>query len=50
VKQDVLLKVMQIIADEGAEMAFPTSTIHLAKLPENEMFVRQQENIKSPPC
>lgn len=30
VKQDVLLKVANIIADAGAEMAFPTQTIHLA--------------------
>lgn len=30
VKQDVLLRVMQIIEQNGAEIAFPTSTIHLA--------------------
>jgi MscS family membrane protein len=30
VKQDVLLKIMQIIEDNGAEIAFPTSTIHIA--------------------
>ena len=30
VKQDVLLKVIKIIEDNGAECAFPTSTIHLA--------------------
>ncbi len=30
VKQDVLLKVIQIIEQHGAEVAFPTSTIHLA--------------------
>lgn len=30
VKQDVLLKIAAIIADNGAEIAFPTSTIHLA--------------------
>lgn len=29
VKQDVLLKVLKIIEDEGAECAFPTSTLHL---------------------
>ena len=29
VKQDVLLKVAAIVAEEGAEMAFPTSTVHL---------------------
>jgi len=30
VKQDVLLKINAIIASHGAEIAFPTSTIHLA--------------------
>ena len=30
VKQDVLLKVLEIIASHQAEVAFPTSTIHLA--------------------
>ncbi|MCW8887983.1 MAG: mechanosensitive ion channel family protein [Gammaproteobacteria bacterium] len=30
VKQDVLLNVAEIIEDAGAEIAFPTSTIHLA--------------------
>jgi len=28
VKQDVLLKILSIIAQEGAEVAFPTSTVH----------------------
>jgi MscS family membrane protein len=31
IKQDVLLQVMQIIEQHGAEIAFPTSTIHLAE-------------------
>lgn len=30
VKEDVLLKTIDIILNEGAEVAFPTSTIHLA--------------------
>ncbi|HKK55490.1 mechanosensitive ion channel family protein [Marinobacter sp.] len=30
VKQDVLLKISQIIEDHGAEVAFPTRTLHLA--------------------
>ena len=30
VKQDVMLKIIDIIEKEGAECAFPTSTIHLA--------------------
>jgi MscS family membrane protein len=38
VKQDVLLKIAEIIEQEGAEIAFPTSTIHLANdnYPETE--------------
>ncbi|MCG6968631.1 MAG: mechanosensitive ion channel family protein [Gammaproteobacteria bacterium] len=31
IKHDVLLKIYNIIANHGAEIAFPTSTIHLAK-------------------
>ena len=34
VKQDVLIRVMNIITSYGAEIAFPTSTIHLASQPE----------------
>jgi MscS family membrane protein len=30
IKQDVLLKISDIIAAHGAEIAFPTSTIHMA--------------------
>lgn len=30
VKQDVLLKIVDIIEQQGAEIAFPTSTVHLA--------------------
>ncbi len=30
VKQDVLLRIAEIIASHGAEIAFPTSTVHLA--------------------
>jgi len=29
VKQDVLLKIIKIIEENGAEIAFPTSTLHL---------------------
>ena len=32
IKQDVLLKINDIICKHGAQIAFPTSTIHLAKL------------------
>jgi len=38
VKQDVLLQIINIVENEGAEMAFPTSTIHLAESPEKEML------------
>ncbi len=30
IKQDVLLRIIRIIEEEGAEIAFPTSTVHLA--------------------
>jgi MscS family membrane protein len=30
IKQDILLKIAGIISEHGAEIAFPTSTIHLA--------------------
>ena len=30
IKQDVLLKILAIIADNGAEIAFPTQTLHLS--------------------
>ncbi|MCV6615003.1 MAG: mechanosensitive ion channel family protein [Cellvibrionaceae bacterium] len=36
VKQDVLLKILDIIAAHGAECAFPTSTVHLQQLPSPE--------------
>src|SRR5690606_21054787 len=29
IKQDVLLKILDIIASHGAEWAFPTSTLHI---------------------
>ncbi len=31
IKQDILLKVLKVVEDNGAEVAFPTSTIHLAQ-------------------
>ena len=36
VKQDVLLRIARIVADHGAEVAFPTTTVHLhqASVPE----------------
>lgn len=35
IKQDVLLKIMKIIESHGAEIAFPTSTLHVQSLPES---------------
>ena len=35
IKQDVLLKVLDVIEEQGAECAFPTYTVHLA---ENDIF------------
>lgn len=40
IKQDVLLKIADIIAAKGAEIAFPTSTIHV---PEEIRLARQGE-------
>ena len=31
IRRDVLLKIEQIIREQGAQIAFPTSTIHLAE-------------------
>jgi len=39
VKQDVLLKILAIIAERGADVAYPTSTIHL---PDTLQLDRQQ--------
>lgn len=33
IKQDVMLKIMQIIESNGAEFAFPTTTVHLQGMP-----------------
>lgn len=35
IKEDVMLKILDIVLSKGAECAFPTSTIHLAKETEN---------------
>lgn len=37
VKQDVLFKVLAIVEAEGAECAFPTSTLHVASLPQETL-------------
>ena len=45
IKQDVLLKIINIILARGAEVAYPTSTLHLASMPEiDEGPVPQQAN------
>ncbi len=47
VKQDVLLRVFRIIEEEEAEIAFPTSTIHLAQAPEPDSFPLQASKISN---
>lgn len=37
IKQDVLLKILQVVEGHGASCAFPTSTLHIAELPELEL-------------
>jgi MscS family membrane protein len=36
IKQDVLLKILDIIEGHGAEMAFPTSTLHVDSMPDTQ--------------
>lgn len=36
VKEDVLLRIMAIVREHGAEFAYPTQTLHLASLPGRE--------------
>ncbi|MBF6056800.1 mechanosensitive ion channel family protein [Thiomicrorhabdus heinhorstiae] len=49
IKQDVLLKVSEIVELHGAEMAFPTRSLHLESWPENFPIstVRQSESKQS---
>lgn len=42
VKQDVLVKVMNIIEQHGAEIAFPTSTLHLVEQPDPKLLDETQ--------
>jgi MscS family membrane protein len=44
VKQDVLLKVAEIIEHQGAEIAFPTSTLHIEN--NTELLHRSSDNDK----
>jgi len=41
IKQDVLLRIAEIIEEHGASIAFPTTTLHVASLP--EQFVQAGE-------
>ena len=43
IKQDVLLKIMEIIDKQGAEIAFPTSTLHVQSMPS----IPPEEEIKN---
>lgn len=42
VKEDVLLKAANIITEEGAQIAFPTQTLHLENMPEIQMATQQK--------
>ena len=45
IKQDVLLKIAEVIESHGAEIAFPTSTLHFAdNVPEPEGMVPAGDN------
>ena len=43
IKQDVMLKIMEIVENEGAEIAFPTSTVHLPQFSEKELLQKLKE-------
>nr|WP_305121537.1 mechanosensitive ion channel family protein [Microbulbifer elongatus] len=43
IKQDVLLKILKIVEDQGASCAFPTSTLHIADIPELALRDRRAE-------
>ena len=47
IKQDVLLKVLDIIEEQGAECAFPTSTVHMA---DGGIFRNIDTNLKNLPA
>ena len=47
IKQDVLLKVLDIIEEQGAECAFPTSTVHMA---DGAIFRNIGTNLKNLPA
>ena len=39
IKQDVMLKIIDIVSEEGAEMAFPTQTLHIQSAEAESEFV-----------
>ena len=43
IKQDVMLKIMNIIDRHGAEMAFPTTTLHVESMPESLQNLQGEE-------
>ncbi|WGL17258.1 mechanosensitive ion channel family protein [Microbulbifer bruguierae] len=45
IKQDVLLKILEIIEARGASCAFPTSTLHIADLPELALVADRQQSV-----
>jgi MscS family membrane protein len=47
VKQDVLLRLARIIEEQGAEIAFPTSTVHLVPSPEPAELPLQASNVSN---
>lgn len=47
VKQDVLVNIMEIIEGEGAEFAFPTSTVHLPELASKGLVEASSSTIKN---
>ena len=40
IKHEILLKISDIIASHGAEIAYPTSTLHLASTPTTDQGSR----------
>ncbi len=46
VKQDVLFKVLSIVESHGAEVAFPTSTLHIDSLPANGLEVTKLQHME----
>jgi len=45
IKQDVLLKIVEIVENNKAEFAFPTSTLHLQSMPESISQVNTQASL-----